>query len=250
MELTQIIPHVEALVFATEKPLSSREILDYLNNAMAFLEDRASLDQVEAALQAISEKYASEFYSFEIRQSGGGYQFLTKAAYYPTVSQLNGDKYLKKLSTAALETLAIIAYKQPVSKSDIEWIRGVNSDYSIQKLLEKDLIAITGRKDDQPGRPLMYSTSAAFMDYFGLNGPEDLPRISEVFPEDLVEATLVGRALQEQARREADAGLLEVSVEGELQLRLQSENPTPDADVPDTEDPSGDEDAASDTRES
>lgn len=237
MEITQIIPHVEALVFATEKPLSSQDILEYLNQAMAFLEDRVNLDQVEAALEAITEKYASEFYAFEIRHSGGGYQFLTKPAYYPTVSQLNGDKYLKKLSTAALETLAIIAYKQPVSKSDIEWIRGVNSDYSIQKLLEKDLIAITGRRDDQPGRPLVYATSQAFMDYFGMNGPEDLPKISEVFPEDLVEATLVSKAMEEHSSGEAEAGagVLEVSVEGELQLRQWQEGDPSDSHEPDSD---------------
>ena len=104
---------------------------------MAFLEDRATLDQVETALEAVREKYSSEFYAFEVRESGGGYQFLTKRDYYQTVAQLNGEKFLKRLSTAALETLAIIAYKQPISKGEIEHIRGVSTDYSIQKLLEK-----------------------------------------------------------------------------------------------------------------
>jgi len=127
MEISQIIPHVESLIFAADRPLPMLELVDLLNNALAFLEDRATLDQVETAVEAIREKYLSEFYAFEVRESGGGYQFLTKKDYYQTVAQLNGEKFLKRLSTAALETLAIIAYKQPISKGEIEHIRGVSS---------------------------------------------------------------------------------------------------------------------------
>ncbi|GAA4304855.1 SMC-Scp complex subunit ScpB [Compostibacter hankyongensis] len=181
MEITQIIPHVEALIFASDRPLPALEIVELLNNALGFLEDKATLDQVEAAVSAIREKYASEFYAFDIRQSGGGYQFLTKPEYHKAVAQLNGDKYLKKLSPASLETLAIIAYKQPVSKGDVESIRGVSADYAIQKLLEKELIVIAGRNEELPGKPLLYATSRSFMDYFGLNSPADLPRIKEIF---------------------------------------------------------------------
>jgi len=84
-------------------------------------------------------------------KSGGGWQFLTKPAYHSTISQLYGDKFLKKLSVASMETLSIIAYEQPVTKSEIELIRGVNCDYAVQKLLEKELIIIAGRKEDSPG---------------------------------------------------------------------------------------------------
>jgi segregation and condensation protein B len=185
MEISQIIPHVESLIFAADRPLPVLEITDLLNNAMAFLEDRATLDQVETALEAVREKYNSEFYAFEVRESGGGYQFLTKRDYYQTVAQLNGEKFLKRLSTAALETLAIIAYKQPISKGEIEHIRGVSTDYSIQKLLEKELIVISGRSELLPGKPLLYTTSKAFMDYFGLNSAKDLPKLKEVFDEDV-----------------------------------------------------------------
>jgi segregation and condensation protein B len=185
MEISQIIPHVESLIFAADRPLPVLEITDLLNNAMAFLEDRATLDQVSTALEAVREKYSSEFYAFEVRESGGGFQFLTKKDYYQTVAQLNGEKFLKRLSTAALETLAIIAYKQPISKGEIEHIRGVSTDYSIQKLLEKELIVISGRSETLPGKPLLYATSKAFMDYFGLNSPKDLPKLKEVFEEDV-----------------------------------------------------------------
>lgn len=191
MEISQIIPHVEALIFAADRPLPLLEIVDLLNNALAFLEDRTNLDQVEAAMEAIREKYNSEFYAFEVRSSGGGYQFLTKKEYYQTVAQLNGDKFLKRLSTAALETLAIIAYRQPISKGEIEYIRGVSTDYSIQKLLEKELIVITGRSEDQPGKPLLYAVSRSFMDYFGLGSIADLPKLKELFDEEMVQPTLI-----------------------------------------------------------
>ena len=191
MEISQIIPHVESLIFAADRPLPLLEIMDLLNNALAFLEDRATLEQVETALEAIREKYSSEFYAFEVRESGGGFQFLTKKEYYQTVAQLNGEKFLKRLSTAALETLAIVAYKQPISKGEIEHIRGVSTDYSIQKLLEKELIVISGRSEVLPGKPLLYSTSKAFMDYFGLNSPKDLPKLKEVFDDEGVQPTLM-----------------------------------------------------------
>ncbi len=191
MELSQILPHIEALIFASEKPLPVSEITELTNNALGFIEDRTGLDQVQAAIKAIMEKYESEFYSFEVVESGGGYQFLTKKEFHKTIAQLNGDKFLKKLSVASLETLSIIAYKQPVTKSEVEIIRGVNCDYAVQKLLEKDLIIITGRKEDAPGKPLIYATSKSFMDYFGINSPQDLPKIQEVLSHEIIEATKV-----------------------------------------------------------
>ena len=155
------------------------------------MDEKVSLDQVESAIDGIVEKYNSEFYPFEVRQSGGGWQFLTKKEYHKTIAQLNGDKFLKRLSGAALETLAIIAYKQPITKGEIEAIRGVNSDYTVQRLLEKELIIISGRNEKLPGHPLVYSTSKNFMDYFGINSSDDLPRIREVLAEQLVTPTYI-----------------------------------------------------------
>ncbi|MBM3922720.1 MAG: SMC-Scp complex subunit ScpB [Sphingomonadales bacterium] len=197
-DVSTIVPHIEALIFASDKPLSTTELTELVNNALGFLEDRITHDQTEAALQAISEKYASEFYSFEVIQSGGGWQFLTKKEFHKTIAQLNGDKFLKRLSPASLETLAIIAYKQPVTKGEIESIRGVSSDYAVQKLLEKELIVIAGRNEKMPGHPLVYATSRNFMDYFGINSSEDLPTIKEVLAEQLVEPTSIKDSLPEQ----------------------------------------------------
>jgi segregation and condensation protein B len=213
MEISQIIPHIEALIFASEKPLTSTELTELINNAMGFIEDRANQEQVDAAVEGICEKYNADFYAFEVKESGGGWQFLTKKDYYKTVGQLNGDKFLKRLSNAALETLAIIAYKQPITKSEIEAIRGVNCDYAVQKLLEKDLIIISGRREDAVGHPLIYGTSKSFMDYFGINSAEELPRISEIMMEELVEATMVKSALGQVAEEEVEkehAGAIEI----------------------------------------
>jgi segregation and condensation protein B len=205
MEIKNLILHIEALIFATDKPLTTLELTDMVNHALGFMDDKINLDQVETALEGIVEKYKSEFYPFEVRQSGGGWQFLSKKEYHKTIAQLNGDKYLKRLSAATLETLAIIAYKQPVTKGEMESIRGVNCDYAVQKLLEKDLIIISGRNEKQPGQPLLYSTSKSFMDYFGINKADDLPKIKEVLAEQLVEPTLINYSGSETNNEETSA---------------------------------------------
>lgn len=198
MELSSIIPHIEALIFASDKPLAVTDLVELLNNAMGFIEDRATEDQVNEAVNAIKEKYDSEFYSFGLFQIGGGWQFLTKKEYHKTIAQLNGDKFLKKLSAASIETLSIVAYKQPVTKSEIEQIRGVNCDYAIQKLLEKELVVIAGRKEEAVGKPLVYCTSKSFMDYFGINSSEDLPKIKEFLDYEITEATKIEREENEE----------------------------------------------------
>lgn len=206
MEISEIIPHIEALIFASDKPLTSAEITELVNLALGFIEDRADTDQINAAIEGIREKYDSEFYAFELKQSGGGWQFLTKPMYHKTVALINGDKFIKRLSAAALETLAIIAYKQPITKSEIESIRGVNCDYAVQKLLEKDLVIISGRNEDAVGKPLIYATSKSFMDYFGINSADELPKINEVLMDELIQATVmndVKAANEEQAEIES-----------------------------------------------
>lgn len=226
MELSIIIPHIEALIFASDKPLAIIDLTELLNNAMAFIEDRATPDQVEAALNAISEKYNSEFYAFGLVESGGGWQFLTKQEYHKTIAQLNGDRFLKKLSVASIETLSIIAYKQPVTKSEIELIRGVNCDYAVQKLLEKELIVIAGRKEDAVGKPLIYNTSKNFMDYFGINSAEDLPKIREILNQEIIEATKIEREEKENGDAKTEEGNTEMIVSEEENIEIR------DAEIP------------------
>jgi segregation and condensation protein B len=194
MDISNLIPHIESLIFASDKALTSLEITELINQAFGFMDEKISVEQVDASIEGIVEKYNSEFYPFEVVQSGGGWQFLTKKEFHKTVAQLNGEKFLKRLSSAALETLAMVAYKQPVTKGEIESIRGVSSDYAIQKLLEKELIIITGRNEKLPGHPLVYTTSKSFMDYFGINSPEELPKIREVLAVQPVEPTVIGTA--------------------------------------------------------
>lgn len=209
-EIGGLIPHIEALIFASDKPLTVAEMTELINNAFGFMEDKILPEQVDAAMAGVVEKYDSAFYPFSVRESGGGWQFLTKKDYHKTVAQLNGEKFLKRLSAAALETLAIIAYKQPITKGEIETIRGVSSDYTVQKLLEKDLIIISGRNEQLPGHPLVYATSKSFMDYFGINSQEDLPKIKEVLADVVIEPTIVNHTEQEQS------DTLTISNNGEL----------------------------------
>jgi segregation and condensation protein B len=196
MDIESLMPHVEALIFASERPITQIELMDYLGAA---LEEPMEPERIATCVDAIREKYDESYYPFGLREIGGGFQFLTKKEFHKTVLQLNGDKHIRKLSAAAMETLAIIAYKQPVTKGEVEYIRGVSADYSIQKLLEKELIVISGRKEDAVGKPLIYNTSKSFMDYLGINSPAGLPELRDIFNMDIVMPTDASEALPEDA---------------------------------------------------
>ncbi len=171
-----LLQHIEALIFASEQPITGDEILSCLKTVYGW---ELKKEQFHSLISELKEKYGSEDFSFELIEIADGYQFLTKKEYHHAVNTLLQIKARRRLSTAALETLAIIAYKQPLSKSEIEHIRGVNCDYSIQKLLEKELIVISG-KGDGPGKPLLYATSKNFMDHFGLKSVKDLPKLKDL----------------------------------------------------------------------
>lgn len=172
--------HIEALIFCSTAPISITEIQGCLSE---MFEAEVPSSDIEEAIQALQERYASEEFAFALEHLGGGYQFLTKPAYQASISILLKQQSKKRLSTAALETLSIIAYKQPITKSEVEQIRGVNCDYSIQKLLEKELLTIQG-KAESVGRPLLYGTSPKFMEYFGINSLRDLP-VPKDFTEEI-----------------------------------------------------------------
>jgi segregation and condensation protein B len=163
--------HIEALVFCAPTPIKPEEIQSCLSE---MFEAEVPLDDILNALKQLESKYMSEEFSFQPIRSGGGYQFLTKPAYQASISILLKQQSKKRLSTSALETLSIIAYKQPITKGEMEQVRGVNCDYAVQKLLEKELVEIKG-KSQGVGRPLLYGTSQNFMDYFGINDLKDLP---------------------------------------------------------------------------
>ena len=166
-----LLNHIEALIFCSPTPIKLADIKACLSEM--FNADVPEEDIVNS-IQRLEEKYAADEFAFQLNRAAGGYQFLTKPAYQASISIMLKQQSKKRLSTSAMETLSIIAYKQPISKPEIETIRGVNCDYAIQKLLDKGLIEIKG-KAESIGRPMLYGTSTKFMEYFGINDLADLP---------------------------------------------------------------------------
>jgi segregation and condensation protein B len=171
---------IEALIFASDKSISEEEIFQVLSE---ITDEEIKMEDIKGHIEQIRIKYQELDLAIELVQLNGGYQFLTKKDYYQVVNQLQLQRSKKKLSQAALETLSIIAYKQPITKLDVEQIRGVNCDYTVHKLLEKELISIKG-KAETVGKPLLYGTSSLFMDYFGINSTKDLPQMNELKSEN------------------------------------------------------------------
>lgn len=171
---------IESLIFCSPKPIKIKEIIKVFEES-----ERKNYDEnkIKNCLSSLIDKYKDPSFPFEIIESGGGYQFLTKSQFSSINETLLKQQSKRRLSISALETLSIIAYKQPVTKSDIEKIRGVNCDYTIQKLLDKGLIIIKG-KSEKVGRPLIYITSDKFMDYFGINNLDQLPTIKDFQKEE------------------------------------------------------------------
>ncbi len=167
--------HIESLIFVAQQPVKREDIRYNLENALQVKIDPADIDD---AILRLQEKYWDDNFAIEIVEVAEGFQFVTKGAYHHVVGHYLKQLTKRRLSKVALETLAIIAYRQPVSRAEIEQIRGVNADYAIDKLLEKELIEIVGRSTG-PGKPLLYSASPKFMDYFGLKSMEDLPQLKE-----------------------------------------------------------------------
>jgi len=163
--------HIEALIFASPAPVSLEELQNVLleNFGVRFAQ-KVMLE----AIDDVKQRYDRNEHSFEITEVAGGYQFMTKGAYHETIGTHLRMQSNKKLSRSALESLSIVAYKQPVTKSELEKIRGVSCDYAVQKLLEKELITIVGRAETI-GKPLLYSVTDRFLDYFGIKSLEELP---------------------------------------------------------------------------
>ena len=169
---------IESLIFASDEPLGTSEIIAAVREIDG--EDiEITLDDINKTVEILNEEYRQKDRSFHIIQIAKGFTFATLPEYSKYVGYLSSEKSRRRLSQAALETLSIIAYKQPVTKPEIETIRGVNSDYMLNTLLEKGLITIKGRADTI-GRPLIYGTTIEFLKYFGLNDLSDLPKPREI----------------------------------------------------------------------
>jgi segregation and condensation protein B len=163
--------HIEALIFCSPTPIKVADIKACLSEMFGA---EVPEEDITNAITRLEEKFSHDESSFQLFKAGGGYQFLTKPAYQTSISILLKQQSKKRLSTSAMETLSIIAYRQPISRTEIENIRGVNCDYAVQKLLDKGLIEITG-KAESVGRPMLYGTTPKFMEYFGINDINELP---------------------------------------------------------------------------
>jgi len=173
-ELKQV---VEAILFSTPEPVS----LGSLKIIIAARADgyEASDEELTQHIGALNGEYQTHERAFFIKSVAGGFSFATREQYHPWLEHIQHENALRKISQTALETLAIIAYKQPITKPEVDHIRGVDSGYVVKQLLEKGLIAVGGRNDG-PGRALLYKTSERFLKHFGLNAIEELPKPREI----------------------------------------------------------------------
>ena len=178
--MDSLLSNIQALIFCAQAPVAIEDLQKCLSEV---LQREISISDVLEGIEEINERFAADDFAFQIYAIGGGYQFLTKPDYQDAVALFLKQKSKRRLSASSLETLAIIAYKQPISRSGIEQIRGVSCDYAIQKLLEKELIQIKG-KADTIGRPIIYGTTQKFMDYFGINHLKDLPQLKDFISEE------------------------------------------------------------------
>ncbi|CAN5223191.1 SMC-Scp complex subunit ScpB [soil metagenome] len=162
---------VEALLFAADEPITARRLAGLIENA--------SPAMVEDMIRELNADYIRERRAFRVQPVAGGYQFVTRAAFAPWIRQLHASAGEPRLSQAALETLAIVAYKQPVTRLELEAIRGVSVNGVLRTLIDRDLVTIAGRAESL-GRPLLYGTTSHFLQYFGLPGLEALPHPEEL----------------------------------------------------------------------
>jgi segregation and condensation protein B len=169
---------VEALIFASDEPIDTQTIVNIIKSVDKE-EELELYSLVENAIEELNQFYEENGVAFRIIKIAKGYQFATRPEFSRYVGFMNTERRQKRLSQAALETLAIIAYKQPITKPEIERIRGVNADYILSTLLEKNLICIKGRAETV-GRPLLYGTTDEFLKYFGISDISDLPKPREI----------------------------------------------------------------------
>ena len=176
---------VEALLFSAQKPLSIRELAGAIKDAGA--EDDLSPNEfanvkeaeIAAAIEQLKIEYIQEHRAFQITEKAEGWQLATDPAFAPWVRQLFPASKPARLTAPALETLSIIAYRQPITRADVEAVRGVNIDGVLQTLMERGLVKIAGRAEI-PGRPLLYETTQFFLDHFGLRALDELPNAEEL----------------------------------------------------------------------
>ncbi|TSA28705.1 MAG: SMC-Scp complex subunit ScpB [Ignavibacteriales bacterium] len=207
---------VEALIFASDDPLTPAEIINAIKEIDGS-DSEITEDDIEKTVDELNIKYDQNEIAFTILKIAHGYIHATKPDHAKYVGYLSTEKTKRRLSPASLETLAMIAYKQPLTKPELESIRGVNSDYTLNTLLEKNLVTIAGRAETV-GRPLLYVTTDEFLKYFGLKQISDLPKPREI------EEIMKDEDFLEQKRRIMMSGIEEKAEEEELQSELERDS--------------------------
>ena len=216
--MDNIYKHViEALIFSSDEPLKPQEIIRAIKGIDGE-EILISENDLEDCVNELNTDYNENKRAFRIIQIAEGFLFSTRPDFAKYLGYLSSEKSKRRLSQAALETLAIIAYKQPMTKPELESIRGVNSDYTINTLLEKNLVSISGRSETI-GRPLLYITTEEFLKYFGLNKISDLPKPREI------EEIMQDEDFLEQ-KRKIMINAVEESMEKELETDAIDKNPS------------------------
>ncbi len=183
MELKSLI---EAILFAAQEPLSSKDLKTILSKPDETEEDeytrafkKTSEADITAAVEQLKVDYTQQGRSFQIQEVAGAFQLISQPRFAPWLRQLFQEQRSNRLSQPALETLAIIAYRQPITRADIESVRGVAVDGVMQTLLDRGLVTITGRAE-VPGRPMLYGTTRRFLEHFGLNHLDEMPAVEEL----------------------------------------------------------------------
>jgi len=181
---TRLSSVIEALIFASPEPISEEKICEIIAKGEENL--GLEVDAIEPFVEKLNQRYEENGLAFNIELVAGGYTFSTKKRFEPWLSIFQHESAYRKLSQSAIETLAIVAYKQPITKPEVDDIRGVDSGYMLRQLLEKVLIEVSGRLD-APGKPLLYRTTKHFLKHFGINSIDELPKpreINEILKDD------------------------------------------------------------------
>ena len=168
---------VEALIFASPEPMEPKKLIEIIGEG----DEQLLIDEetISGYVEKLNDRYEENGFSFRVEFVGGGYTFITSPKYHRWLSIYQHQNAYRRLSQSAIETLAIVAYRQPITKPEVDQIRGVDSGYILRQLMEKMLIKVAGRAES-PGKPLLYKTTKNFLQHFGINSVDELPKPREI----------------------------------------------------------------------
>src|SRR6056297_664516 len=245
---TRLTSVVEALIFSSPEPLPWEKLSEIIQKN----EEEIVLDEeiLKRIVTRLNERYEENDLSFRIEETGGGFTFVTQPRYHPWLSIFQHENAYRKLSQSAIETLAIVAYRQPITKPEVDQIRGVDSGYILRQLLEKMLVRVSGRADS-PGKPLLYKTTKYFLKHFGINAVDELPKpreIDEILKDD--DMADHRRLLMERQMELEEGEATDMIEYYEEERSAESEDATDDETHPDMNDESESSDEPSEGEES